>query len=344
MAGAVTTYGIISLADHLADPVTGERTTQHQRLNEIADAGLVAEQLGYASFGLGEHHFGRYIMPAPELVLANLAARTSRILLGTSVSLLANLDPLRFAEQLAVLDHLTEGRAEVTFARGASRSTIQAFGVDDFDQLRPRFDEGLRLVLRLLTETEVTWSGEYRAPLDEITIQPRPLQQPHPTIWVGGGLSEISASLAAEVGLPFLLPSLFRWPEDYAEIVGFYRKRFVQAHGDAAPQVGFPSYVHTARTSQQARAQWRPYLEQYQQFASSIRSSFGRPTDFDSLLAGPAVCGSPAEVVDKLGRTNELLGLDRHLLLMDAGGMPATMVAESMALTAEALGLDVAAE
>ena len=335
----MTDYGIISLADHVPELTTGERTSQTSRLGEMLDAAVEAERLGFHSYGVGEHHFGHYIMPAPELMLAWLAGRTERILLGTSVSLLANLDPLRFAEQLSVLDQLTGGRAEVTFARGASLSTTQAFGLADFDEARPRFDEGLRLVLRLLTEESVDWSGEYRSHLRDVTIQPRPVQTPHPTIWVGGGLSEISAALAAELGLPLLLPSLFRWPEDYLDIIDFYRQRHDAAGHAHAPRVGFPSYVHCAPTSQQARERWRPHLEHYQRFASSIRGSHGRATDFDSLLAGPAVCGSPAEAVDRLGQINELLGLDRHLLLMDVGALPHPVVCESMQLVATELGL-----
>ena len=335
----MTQYGIISLADHLPHPTTRVSSPQGVRLAEMLDAAVTAEQLGFHSYGVGEHHFGNYIMPAPELMLAWLAGRTERIKLGTSVSLLANLDPLRFAEQLAVLDQLTHGRAEVTFARGASLATTQAFGLADFDEVRPRFDEGLRLVLRLLTEESVDWQGAFRSDLQGITIQPRPLQQPYPTIWVGGGLSEISARLAAELGLPLLLPSLFRWPEDYREIIELYERHHAAAGHQHASRVGFPSYVHCAPTSQHARQRWRPHLEHYQRFASSIRGSHGRPTDFDSLLTGPAVCGSPAEVVDRLGGINELLGLDRHLLLMDVGALPHELVGESMALVADELGL-----
>lgn len=332
-------YTVISLADHLPDPVTGEATSQRQRILSIVDQAVRAEELGYRAFGLGEHHFGGYIMPAPELVLAACAARTSRIALGTSVSLLANLDPVRFAEQLCVLDVLCDGRSEITFARGASQRTIEAFGIETFDELRPRFAEALGLVLRLLTEEGVDWEGRYRTPLVGITIQPRPIQQPHPPIWIGGGLSEVSADLAAETGLPFMLPSLFRWPADYADIVAFHRERADHYGTTDSVQIGFPSYVHVAPTSQGARERWRPYLEAYQTFASAIRGSHGRPTDYESLLAGPAIVGSPAQVTEELERVNELLGLSRHLLLMDVGGMPLPLVFESMELLAGSLDL-----
>ncbi len=333
-AGSVE-YGLISLADHLADPTTGLRTSQRQRLDEIVEQIVLAERVGLDVFGVGEHHFGDYILPSPELVLAKAAARTERITLGTSVTLLANIDPVRYAEKLAVLDVITDGRAEATFARGASKRTAEAFGVHSFEELRPRFDESLRLVLRLFGEDEVSWTGTYRADLDSIRLEPRPIQQPWPTMWVGGGLSTVSADLAADIGLPLMLPSLFRWPADFRDIADHYRDR-CRANG-FTPRVGFPTYLHVAKTSQEAKARWQPHLEHYTQFASSIRGSFGRPTDYESLLQGPAVCGSPAEVADRIGQINETLSLDRQQFLVDSGGLPWPVVAEVI----ELLGTEV---
>ncbi len=330
----MTDYGLLSLGDHLADPHSGERISQAARLQRVVDAAVGAEEAGFAAFGVGEHHFSGYILSSPELVLAAATARTSRIRLGTSVTLLANTDPVRQAEQLATLDVLSNGRAEMTFARGVSEDTANAFGIADFDELRPRFEEYLRLVLRLFTEESVTWEGRYRAPLNEVRLEPRPVQRPHPGVWIGGGLSNTSAELAAALGLPLFLPSLFRWPEDYLDVVDHYRQRFVEAgHGEEI-KLGFPSYLHVAATSQEARRRWRPHLEHYRDFALTVRGSFGRDTDFDSLLRGPAICGSPAEVVERIAAIDEMLGLDRHIFLLDAGAVPEHVVAEEMELLA----------
>jgi len=330
----VTDYGILSLADHLPNPIDGSCTTQAERLRRVVDTAVQAEEAGFAAFGVGEHHFSDYILSAPELVLAAAASRTEHIMLGTSVTLLANTDPVRQAEQLAMLDVLSNGRAEMTFARGVSEHTAHAFGIADFDELRPRFEEYLRLVLRLFTEDEVSWSGQYRAPLDHIRLQPRPIQKPYPGVWIGGGLSTTSADLAATLGLPLFLPSLFRWPVDYVEIVDHYRRRRAESGYGGGARVGFPSYLHVAATSQEARRRWRPHLEHYRDFALTVRSAFGRDTDFDTLLQGPAICGSPAEVVDRVGAINDLLGLDRHLFLLDAGAVPAEVLADEMELLA----------
>jgi alkanesulfonate monooxygenase SsuD/methylene tetrahydromethanopterin reductase-like flavin-dependent oxidoreductase (luciferase family) len=333
----VTRLGLLSLADDMTDPTTGQRASRAERLQQIVDAAVMAEQAGFAHVGLGEHHFGPYILPSPFLLLAAIAARTRRIRLGSAVTLLACLDPVRVAEDLATLDLVSGGRAELTVARGVEPSTMNAFGITDSDTLRARFDEHLRLLLRLLTEDQVTWSGRFRSPLRDVRLSPRPVQTPHPTISVGGGLSTISCDLAAELGLPLALPSLFRFPEDYLPIVDRYRAGMAARGWSDRASVSYPSYVHVARTSQEARARWRPHLEAYGRFAVECRGSYGRPMDYESLLRGPAICGSPAEVIDRIAEINQQLGLAVHYLMLDAGGLPPDQVRDVIDL----LGSDV---
>jgi len=128
------------------------------------------------------------------------------------------------------------------------------------------------------------------------------------------------------------LPSLFCFPEDYLPILERYRASMSAAgHADAI-SVAYPSYVHVARTSQEARQRFRPYLENYVRTATSCRGSKGRSTDYESLLQGPALCGSPAEVVDRIASINETLGLQNHYLMADLGGLPAPLLAEVIEL------------
>lgn len=328
----MTSYGLLSLADLLPDPVTGEQLTQAERYELIISSAIQAEQAGFAILGLGEHHFSHYILPDPMMLLAATAARTTTIRMGTAVTLLANLDPLRVAEDLAMLDVLSLGRAQMTFARGVMESTMAAFGIENVNDLRPRFEENLRLVIRLLTEESVTWSGQYRAPLENVRLEPRPLQKPHPPLLIGGGLSNVSCDLAVDLGLPLTLPSLFRYPEDYLPIVDRYRERMAATGQAERAQLSYPSYVHVARTGQEARRRWRPYLENYVRFATDFRGSFGRPLDYEGILGGAAICGSPAEVVERIARLDEVLGLDRHYLMVDLGGLPPRLVHEVLDL------------
>jgi alkanesulfonate monooxygenase SsuD/methylene tetrahydromethanopterin reductase-like flavin-dependent oxidoreductase (luciferase family) len=306
---------LLSLGDHLAG------TSPARRLRTIVAASALAEEVGFTGAAIGEHHFGRYIVSAPELLLAAIAERTSRLRLSTAVTLLASADPVRVAEQLGTLDALSGGRAEIVVARGVSARTWTAFGSRGEDEVRQRFDESLRLLLRLLVEDEVTWSGRYRAPLDAVRVEPRPVQRPHPPVWVGGGLSPISADLAAELGLPLMLPSRFRSPASYLPVVERYRAAMVARGHGGRIRVGAPSQVFVGRSDGEALDLWRPHLLAYATFANELRGD-GGPVDVDEILRDRAICGGPDTVVERLRRTQDLLGLDVHLVMLDAGGLP----------------------
>lgn len=327
-----TSYGLLNLADHLPDPVTGESITQPERFQRIVDTAVSAERAGFERVGIGEHHFGHYILPSPFVLLGAIATRTKHLRLGTSVTLLAGLDPVRVAEDLVTLDALSHGRAELTVARGVEVATQAAFGIADECELRPRFEENLRLLLRLLTEEKVTWQGRFRSPLRDVRLEPRPVQVPHPPLWVGGGLSTVSCDLAVELGLPLSLPSLFCFPEDYLPILERYRAGMTAAGRAERISIAYPSFVHLARSGEEARARFRPYLENYVRAASSCRGSQGRPLDYESLLQGSTLCGSPSEVVARIKRTDALLGLKYHYLMPDLGGLPRPLLDETMDL------------
>jgi alkanesulfonate monooxygenase SsuD/methylene tetrahydromethanopterin reductase-like flavin-dependent oxidoreductase (luciferase family) len=134
--------------------------------------------------------------------------------LGTGVTLLANLDPVRVAEDYATVDAISNGRVELSVGRGILVDTYEVFGQKP-DESRERFRENLELLRRLWSETDVSWSGRFRAPLDRVTVEPRPVQAPHPPIWVGGGSSPASVDLAVELGLPLMLPSVLAPPADF---------------------------------------------------------------------------------------------------------------------------------
>jgi alkanesulfonate monooxygenase SsuD/methylene tetrahydromethanopterin reductase-like flavin-dependent oxidoreductase (luciferase family) len=303
---------LLILGDHLPDARTGRVVSQPDRIRAIVEQAVVAEQAGFTGVAIGEHHFNRYIISAPELLLATIASRTTSLRLSTGVTLLPHRDPVRVAEELATLDVLSDGRAELIVARGVSKQTDRAFGIEP-DDLRPRFNEYLRLMLQLLQEENVTWQGTFRSPLNGVTTTPRPIQSPHPTVWVGSG-SAASADLGAELGMPLMLPSTLRSPEIYVDVVARYRSKLT-----APNRVALPSHVFVAQDD--ARERWRPYLSAYATFAQEWRGT-GDPLDVDRLMEGAAVCGDPVEVADRLNALQKLLGLDSHLVLIDIGGLP----------------------
>jgi alkanesulfonate monooxygenase SsuD/methylene tetrahydromethanopterin reductase-like flavin-dependent oxidoreductase (luciferase family) len=333
--------GLLTLGDHLTDPVTGQRMTQAERHRSIVDQAVLAEQAGFTSVHLGEHHVCDYILSAPPVVLAAIAERTTTLRLSTGVTLGVNLDPVRIAEDYATIDVLSGGRVEPVVGRGTFfPHTFAAFGQDPKDA-KAMFAEHLELLVRLWSEEDVHWTGSFRAPLDGVTTQPRPVQQPRPPIWVGGGASADSVELAARLGLGLLLPTVFGTPEMFAPMVGLYEERWeAYGHDSAARRIGCCSHAHVEPDSAAAKHHWEPRYRAYIEWVNELQrqSTGGRGAglggfDFEHLCRHTALCGSPAEVVDRMGEIRELLHLDTHLLMFDMGGLPADELAATIELT-----------
>ena len=286
---------------------------------------MLAESIGFDSVWLGEHHFCDYILSSPAIVLAAIAERTERIRLGTAVTLLSNLDPVRVAEDFATLDVLSDGRVELGVGRGIIDKVHEGFGQDP-GEARPRMTEHLELLLTLWGADEVTWSGMFRAPLDRLRVEPHPIQRPHPPLWVGGGTTVESADLAARLGLGLMLPSVLAPPEQFRPAVAHYREHFQPRSGSSSvPQVGACSHVHVAATSAEARRRWEPYHMGYLDWLADLVAWGGlrrtaRPrASFEQMLAGPSICGSPDEVTDRVVTIRDEVGLDVHLAMFDHG-------------------------
>ncbi|MCX6520653.1 MAG: LLM class flavin-dependent oxidoreductase [Actinobacteria bacterium] len=320
--------GLLSLGDHLTDPVTQVRVTQAQRHRSLVEQSVLAEQVGFRSVHLGEHHFCDYILSAPPIVLAAIAERTTTLRLSTGVTLGANLDPVRVAEDYATVDLLSGGRVEPVIGRGtAFPHTFAAFGQDAADA-RAAFDEHVELLVRIWeTDGPVTWSGHHRAALDGVQVLPRPMQTPRPPMWLGAGSVE-SVELAARLGLWLILPTVFGRPEAFVPVVERYLAGWEsagRARSDA--RIGCVSHCHVAATSQEARATWEPRYTAYMTWVTEfIATGMGITTipsfDYDSTVGSMALCGSPAEVLDRMGQLRELLHLDTHLVMFDMGGLP----------------------
>src|SRR6187431_1088745 len=169
--GTPFSFGIDTFGDVTLDPVTGLQ--HHARvLREVVDQAVLADQVGLDGFGVGEHHRADFAISAPEVVLAAIASRTSRILLGSAVTVLSTDDPVRVFQRFATVDALSHGRAEVILGRGSFTESFPLFGYDlaDYDRL---FEEKLELFVKLLDEAPVTWRGTVRAPLDRADVYPK---------------------------------------------------------------------------------------------------------------------------------------------------------------------------
>jgi alkanesulfonate monooxygenase SsuD/methylene tetrahydromethanopterin reductase-like flavin-dependent oxidoreductase (luciferase family) len=304
--------------------------TEAQRHRSIVDQAIFAETLGFTSVHLGEHHFSDYMLSSPPVVLAAIGERTKTLKLSTSVTLAGNLDPVRVAEDYATVDVLSGGRVELVLGRGnLFANTYAGFG-QNLETARQRYDENVDLLMTLLREENVTWSGEYRSPLEGHTTRPRPMSTL--PVWIGAGSAD-SAKLAADLGCWLMLPSVFGRPEMFKPIVDIYRARWSEVgRAPETARVGACSHAHVGNDNQSARATWAKFYQNYWDFVGNL---LGNPPnwpafDLDKLLSGPGFCGSPDYVVEKIETWRELFGLDRHLLMFDLGGMEDAMVMASI--------------
>src|ERR1700742_3075624 len=182
-----------------------------ERMRDLLEEAELAEQLGLDVFAIGEHHRPDFLISAPVVALAAIAAHTERIRLSSAVTVLSSDDPVRVFQQFAELDLLSGGRAEIMAGRGSFVEFLPLFGydLDDYDEL---YAEKLDLLLAIRDHERVTWSGRLRPALTDAGVYPRPVQDPLP-IWVAVGGSPQSVVRAGVLGLPLTLAIIGGQPE-----------------------------------------------------------------------------------------------------------------------------------
>ncbi len=319
--------GLVSLGDSLPHPHTGDRLSPHARFRQLVEMGALAEELGFWSFHLGEHHFSEYILSSPTPILAAVAERTTTLRLSTAVSLLPHHDAVRLAEDYGTVDVLSGGRAELVGGRGVYRGHYAQFG-QDHERSAEMLAESVDLLRRLWTEENVTWSGRFRPPLDGVTVHPRPVQQPHPPIWLSASSPE-SVDRAVELGCPIVIPTVSVGVHAPPGLIARYREGWRQAGRDpAAGRVALHAHCHVGAGSTAAAVEsWRPFQTGYLSWV--LREVAGAdgplPPHFEALATpeAQAVCGSVDDVVADLERRIRATGgVEVLLVQMDQGGLP----------------------
>lgn len=315
------------------DPLTGQPTPDHEKLRRTVAWAEFAEQVGFDAVGIGERHTRPFLSSAPAVVLSHIAARTSRVRLLTTVAVLPLLDPLRVAEDYATVDHLSEGRVELVIGKGNDPHQNELFGYDLSDQWE-RNRENYELLRRLWTEESVTWSGRYRPDLVAATSLPRPYQESI-RVWHGSASSTESTELAARWGDPLFSANGFHPLETYGRLVDHYRERYEHhGHGPGASALvgAGAGGLYVARTTQEAVETYRPFYEAFLQTpaAKHNKTPF---TDLDDMLErGPALVGSPQQVLDKLHRYHEAFGHEVLSIGIDGVGVSEAQQKDSLEL------------
>jgi probable LLM family oxidoreductase len=295
-----------------------------ERLKNLLEEIELADELGLEVFGLGEHHRPDYAVSSPPVALAAAAARTKRIRLSSAVTVLSSADPVKVFQDFSTLDLLSGGRAEIMAGRGSFIESFPLFGYDleDYDEL---FAEKLELLLALRESERVTWSGRLRAPLKDVGVFPRPLQNPLP-VWIAVGGSPGSIVRAGKLGLPLMLAIIGGSPARFKPLIDLYREAVKQgAASRPEAAVGINSHTYVAATSQQAREEYYPAY-------APMMNRIGRERGWQPLTReqfdracgpeGHLLVGSPEQVAEKILAEHELFAHDRFLAQLSVGTLP----------------------
>jgi probable LLM family oxidoreductase len=310
----------------------GQLLPQARVLRDVVEEAVRADQVGIDAFGVGEHHRPDFAISAPEVVLAAIAARTSRIVLGSAVTVLSTDDPVRVFQRFSTLHAISNGRAEVILGRGSFIESYPLFGYD-LDHYNELFEEKVALFAELLKGGPVTWTGRTRSPLQDQRVYP-PIESGTLRAWVGVGGSPESVVRAARHRLPLTLAIIGGDPRRFGGYATLYRQTLQQLGAPDLP-VAVHSPGHVAPTDDQAKEEAWPH---YEALMNRIGAERGWPPTSRAHFereVGPygALCvGSPETVAEKIVKTARALGLARFDLKYSSGTLPHEQLMTSIEL------------
>jgi natural product biosynthesis luciferase-like monooxygenase protein len=333
-------FGLLTLFDHYA-----EDCSEEQYYKNFFDEAVYAEELGFDSIWIGEHHFCRYICPAPQIIAGGLAQRTKKMRIGTSIALLPHHDPIRLAEDYALVDLLSGGRLDFGVGRGFIKATYDGFN-QAMTESRGRFDECLEIIEGTWRQEDFSYEGEfYRA--NHVTILPRPLQRPAPPIFMAAALSPESFVAAGKKGHSLMLAPFFQSRATLKKNVELYQETLRQSGyqpGSVDIVAGYHSFVD--ETPELARRKWEDHYMRYLHFVGGLVNpaeytsgqyqSWRKSTTalqqvtFDQMYPDQVLCGDAAQCVERVALLGEEYGVTHFWVYMDLGGLPQSELRASM--------------
>ncbi|MGD2198485.1 LLM class flavin-dependent oxidoreductase [Lysinibacillus fusiformis] len=332
--------GITSFVETKPDVHSGEVISHAQRLREVVEEIILADQVGLDVFGVGEHHREDYAASSPAIVLSAAASQTEKIRLTSAVTVLSSADPVRVYQDFSTLDGLSNGRAEIMAGRGSFIESFPLFGYDlnDYDEL---FEEHLDLLLKIREEEKVVWEGKHRPAINNLGVYPRPVQKSLP-IWVGSGGNQQSAIRAGLLGLPLMLAIIGGSPMQFAPIVQLYKKAAAHAGHDLSKlQVGSHSIGFVGPNNEWAADTFFPStqagmnkLGKERGWPYYDRSSYDAARSFEGAL----YVGDSETVAQKIIHLRKHVGITRFMLYVPLSTMPHDQVMQAI----ELLGTEVA--
>ena len=323
-------FGVFTVGDVTPDPTTGHAVSEAERIQIMVTVALKAEEVGLDVFATGEHHNPPFVPSSPTTMLGYVAAKTERLMLSTATTLITTNDPVKIAEDYAMLQHLAGGRVDLMMGRGNMGPVYPWFGQDIRNGIALAY-ENYALLHRLWREDVVDWEGKFRTPLTGFTSTPRPLDGVPPFVWHGSIRSPEIAEQAAYYGDGFFHNNIF-WPKEHVQrMVELYRRRFEHyGHGPADQAiVGLGGHVFMRQNSQDAVREFRPYFDHAPVYGGSMSLE-------DYMAQTPMTIGSPQEVIDRTMSFREIVGdYQRQLFLADHAGLPLKTVLEQMDMLGE---------
>jgi probable LLM family oxidoreductase len=323
---ALDTFGDVSVDG------SGKPLSQAQVLRNVVEQGVLADQVGVDFFALGEHHRKDFSVSAPDVVLAAIAARTSRIHLGSAVTVLSSDDPIRVFQRFSTLNAISSGRAEVVVGRGSFTESFPLFGFD-LSKYEELFEEKLNLFAELVKSKPVTWKGNTRSPLRDQVVYPPIENEGTLRTWIAVGGTPQSVVRAAHYGFPLMLAIIGGSARRFAPFVELYHKA-LERSGKPMQPVGAHSPGHVAATDELAREQLWPHYADLMNRIGRERgwAPIGRAHFENEANDGALVVGSPETVARKIVASMQALGLSRFELKYANGTMPHEQLMTSIEL------------
>ncbi|MRH41438.1 LLM class flavin-dependent oxidoreductase [Aquibacillus halophilus] len=313
-------FGIYTLGDHLPNPITGERISAEERIHEIIDYAKLADQAGIDFFSVGESHQEYFATQAHAVVLSAIAQATENIKIASSSTIISTSDPVRVYENFATIDLISKGRAEIVAGRASRIGLFDLLGYDvrDYEAL---FEEKFDLLRKINEEEVVNWSGEFRAPLKNAKVLPRPRNGSIP-IWRAVGGTRASAIKAGFAGAPMFMAHLGGPASMFKGTIEAYREAARSKGFDPAElPVATAGFFYAAETSQQALKDMYPHINEGMKRTNGQgfpKQHFAQGIDPHNVMN----IGSPQEIIEKILYQHELFGHQRYIAQIDFGGVP----------------------
>lgn len=331
--------GLYTLGDYSSNAEDGEIISEQDRIEEIIGAAKLADQYGLDVFAVGESHQEHFISQAHALILAAIARETKNITLSSSATILSTSDPVRVYENFSTLDLLSNGRAEIVGGRASRVGLFHLLGYElaDYEAL---FEEKFQLLLKLNNEKEITWSGNYRADLNNAVLYPKPVQKKLP-IWRAVGGPAESAIKAGIQGVPMMLATLAGPVSHFNNTVMTYRNVFQDTHDNIDDmRIGITGLFHVAETDEIAFKRFYRYLDH------GLRQANGHgfnPEAYRTALdiRNVLLVGSAETIIEKMVYQYQTYGNERHMLQLDIGGLPYADVKEQIRIVGEVIAPEV---